>query len=146
MLGRLTRFAALTAALGLCVHCAWAQHRASRAEQGFDENGKVVDLKKWFATLPLRLNKDKAKGFTALYEFQVSGPKGGRWWVRVASGKAHVATKPPKDKPTCIARVSDENWLKIINGEMKAMWAYLTGKLRVEGSKDHANKFGDLFF
>jgi putative sterol carrier protein len=133
--------------MGACVSLAIAAQKVpSKAEQGYDKNGKVVDLKKWFATLPFRLKKDKAKGFTALYDFTVTGKKGGRWWVRVTNQKAFVATKAPKDKPTCVVKVSDEDWLKIVNGELKAMFAYMTGKLKIEGDTNHANKFGDLFF
>jgi len=146
MARRLARGAVAAVALVLCVAWAAAQKVPSKAEQGFDENGKVVDLKKWFGTLPVRLNKEKAKGFTALYDFTIPGPNGGRWWVRVKDQKSWVSTKQPKDKVSCTVTISDENWLKIINGEMKAMWAYVTRKLRVGGNKDQANKFGDIFF
>ena len=118
----------------------------SKAQQGFDEKGRVVNLKKWFPTLPVRLNKEKAKGFEALYHFWITGSKGGHWWVRVKDQKAFVSARAPKDKPTCDIRASDDNWLKIINGELKAMTAYLTFRLRIGGSKDQAKRFDDLFF
>lgn len=118
----------------------------SKGEQGFDEKGRVVNLNKWFATLPLRLNKDKAKGFEALYHFSITGPKGGDWWVRVKDQKAYVSTSAPKEKPTCDIRASDENWLKIVNGELKAMTAYVTFRLRIGGNKQHAQAFSKLFF
>ena len=118
----------------------------SKAEQGFDEKGRVVNLKKWFATLPLRLNKDKANGFEALYRFWITGPKGGHWWVRVKDQKAYLSTSAPKEKPTCNVRASDENWLKIINGELSANVAYLTFRLRLGGNKRQAQAFSKLFF
>jgi len=123
-------------------HCA----QPSRAEQGFDERGRVSNLNKWFLTLPLRLNKDKAKGLDALYHFSISGPQGGQWWLRVKDQKAYVSAIAPKNKPTCNVRASDNNWLKIVNGELKAATAYVTFRLRIGGNKAHAKAFSRLFF
>src|SRR6266404_6129914 len=65
---------------------------------------------------------EKAKGVHARYQWQLSGPNGGEWWIDVNDGT-----------------------YKMGKGKVKGTWAFLTGRLRVRGDQKVARKLDEIF-
>ena len=87
---------------------------------------------------------DKAKGVHARYQWHLSGPNGGDWWIEVNDGKFKMGrgTIPTPDV-TLIC--SDKTWVALSNGTLSGTWAFLTGRLKIRGDQGLARKLGEIF-
>ena len=86
----------------------------------------------------------KAKGVHARYQWDLSGPSGGQWWIEVNDGTYKMG-KGQIDHPTVTFRASDKDWVAICHDQLSGMWAYLTGRLKVSGDQNVARKLGEIF-
>jgi putative sterol carrier protein len=86
----------------------------------------------------------KAKGVHARYQWDLSGLKGGHWWIEVNDGTYKMGKgKIPNPNVTFIA--SDKDWVAICHDQLSGTWAYLTGRLKVRGDQAVARKLGEMF-
>jgi len=86
----------------------------------------------------------KAKGVHARYQWDLSGPNGGEWWIEVNDGTYKMG-KGQIDHPNVTFRASDKDWVAICHDQLSGTWAYLTGRLKVSGDQNVARKLGELF-
>lgn len=87
---------------------------------------------------------NKAIGVHARYQWDLSGPQGGQWWIDVNDGSYKMGKgKIPNPSVTFIAK--DEDWVAICHDQLSGMWAYLTGRLKVRGDQTVARKLGEIF-
>jgi putative sterol carrier protein len=86
----------------------------------------------------------KAKGVHARYQWDLSGPQGGQWWIDVEDGKYKMG-KGKIDNPNVMFVAKDKDWVAISNGQMGGTWAYLTGRLKIRGDQGIARKLGEIF-
>jgi putative sterol carrier protein len=86
----------------------------------------------------------KAKGVHARYQWDLSGPNGGQWWIEVNDG-AYKMGKGQIDHPSVTFRASDKDWVAICHDQLSGTWAYLTGRLKVRGDQNVARKLGEIF-
>lgn len=105
---------------------------------------KDMTARERFSTLQDRFNASAAKGVDVRFQFVLSGSGGGSWYVQIKDGKLTVkeGTGP---NPTATMRASAEDYLKIANGQMNKMFAFIRGKLKVDGDKDELKKFDSYF-
>lgn len=101
-------------------------------------------VKERFATLEERFKPEAAKGVNARFQFKLSGEGGGDWYVEIKDGKIKVKEGTGPD-PTATLKASAKDYKKIAEGEMNKVWAFLRGKLKVEGDKDALGKFDEYF-
>ena len=87
---------------------------------------------------------DKAKGVHARYQWHLSGPDGGEWWIDVNDGKLKMA-RGKIANPNVIFIASDKTWVALSNGTLGGTWAYVTGRLKVRGSQSLARKLDEMF-
>ena len=86
----------------------------------------------------------KAKGVHLKYQWQLSGPQGGEWWIEVNDGTYKMGKgKIPDPNVTFIAK--DKDWVAICHDQLSGTWAYLTGRLKVRGDQGVARKLGEIF-
>jgi putative sterol carrier protein len=82
----------------------------------------------------------RTRGLRATYRFDVDGA--GSWRVEVDDGAVSVSEN---DAPAdCAIAVSEELFLRIVNGQQSPMGAFLMGKIRVEGDAALAMRLKDL--
>jgi len=86
----------------------------------------------------------KAKGVHARYQWDLSGPQGGQWWIDVDDGKYKMG-KGKIDNPNVTFVAKDRDWVAVSNHQMGGTWAYLTGRLKVRGDQTVARKLGEMF-
>ena len=86
----------------------------------------------------------KAKGVHARYQWELSGPQGGEWWIDVNDGTYKMG-KGKIDNPTVTFITSDKDWVAMSNGKLKGTWAYMTGRLKVRGPQSVARKLDEIF-
>ena len=86
----------------------------------------------------------KAKGVHARYQWDLSGPNGGQWWIDVENGTYKMGKgKIPNPSVTFIAK--DKDWVAICHDQLPGTWAYVTGRLKVRGDQAIARKLGEMF-
>src|SRR6476646_2228239 len=86
----------------------------------------------------------KAKGVHARYQWDLSGPNGGQWWIEVNNGTYKMGKgKIPDPNVTFIAK--DKDWVAICHNQLSGTWAYLTGQLKVRGDQGVARKLEEIF-
>ena len=87
---------------------------------------------------------NKAKGVHARYQWDLSGPQGGEWWIDVDDGKCKMG-KGKIDNPNVTFVAKDKDWVAVSNHQMGGIWAYLTGRLKIRGDQVLARKLGEIF-
>jgi putative sterol carrier protein len=86
----------------------------------------------------------KAKGVHARYQWDLSGPQGGQWWIDVEDGKYKMG-KGKIDNPNVTFIATDKDWVAICHDQLSGTWAYFTGRLKVRGDQGVARKLGEMF-
>ena len=86
----------------------------------------------------------KAKGVHARYQWDLSGPQGGQWWIDVDDGKYKMG-KGKIDNPNVTFVAADKDWVAVSNHQLGGTWAYLTGRLKIRGDQGVARKLGEMF-
>lgn len=87
---------------------------------------------------------EKAKGVHARYQFELSGPAGGEWWIDVQDGAFEMG-KGRIDHPNVTFIASDKDWVALSNGKLGGTWAWLTGRLKIRGDQSLARKLNEIF-
>jgi putative sterol carrier protein len=94
--------------------------------------------------LPDRVTPEAIEGLQTLFHFDLEGEGGGQYTVEVNDGKMQVAQGLHGD-PKCEVRSSAKTFMKVVNGEMSAMIALLTGKIKITNQSElvkYAKVFG----
>jgi putative sterol carrier protein len=86
----------------------------------------------------------KAKGVHARYQWDLSGPNGGQWWIEVNDG-IYKMGKGRVDHPNVTFVAKDKDWVAVSNGQLGGTWAYLSGRLKIRGDQGIARKLGEMF-
>ena len=87
---------------------------------------------------------DQAKGVHARYQWHLSGPNGGEWWVTVNDGTFQMG-RGTIANPNVIFILRDHDWVALSNGTLGGTWAFLTGRLKIRGDKRLARQLGRIF-
>jgi putative sterol carrier protein len=87
---------------------------------------------------------EKAKGVHARYQWELSGPNGGEWWIDVNDGTFKMGTGKI-DNPSVSFITSDKDWVALSNGTLGGKWAFFTGRLKIHGDKGLARKLDEIF-
>ena len=94
--------------------------------------GKIENIKDVFEKMPSALNAAAAAGVEVVFQFSISGEKGGDWYSEIKGGACKVS-EGVHENPACAIKMDGEDFLSMINGELNAMKAYTSGKLKIEG-------------
>jgi putative sterol carrier protein len=86
----------------------------------------------------------KAKGVHARYQWDLSGPQGGEWWIDVNDGKYKMG-KGKIENPNVTFAATDKDWVAVSNHQLGGTWAYLSGRLKIRGDQGLARKLGEIF-
>ena len=103
-----------------------------KGEGGEAGPSDTLTVKSIFERIPDAFQPDKASGVEVIFQFDISGDGGGSWTVTVKDGTCEVK-EGSYEKPTTTIKMADEDFVKLIRGELNAMSAFTSGKLRIEG-------------
>jgi putative sterol carrier protein len=102
----------------------------------------MASAHEFFDTLGSSVDESRTAGMNNTYLFDIEGA--GQWTVTVDDGKVSVAEGATGD-PDCTITASEENFERIVAGELNPTSAYMTGKLKVKGDMGAAMKLQKLF-
>ena len=125
-----------SAGLALASPC-WAQHQCTNRQHNSTPQQALDKRQDAF-------QGDKAKGVYASYQWQLSGPNGGDWWLIVNDGTYQMGRgKIPNPNVTFVA--SDEDWVAMSNKTLNVSLAFLTGRLKIQGSHRLVKELDKIF-
>jgi putative sterol carrier protein len=87
---------------------------------------------------------DKAAGLDLVFQYILSGPNGGEWNMTIKDQKCEI-NEGQADNPTTTIKMTDDDFIALIMGELDGMTAFTSGKLKVEGDMMKAQVMGTLF-
>ena len=97
-----------------------------------------------FRRMPEVFSPTAAQGLDAVFQFDIKGEGGGAWNVTIRDGACAVE-QGTHDDPRVTISMSDENWISLVNRQLNAVTAFMTGKIKVKGDLMLAQRIGDLF-
>jgi putative sterol carrier protein len=87
---------------------------------------------------------DAAAGVDVVFQFNISGPGGGDWHMTIKDGTCTVEAGVHA-KPTTTLKMSEDDFIKYVSGQLPAMQAYTSGKLKIEGDLMKSQLIEKLF-
>ena len=95
--------------------------------------------------MPQRLQSkpDVVAKINSVYQFNISGPGGGAWFVDCTQpgGKIGAGSAP---NAKCTVAATDADFLAIVNKKLNAQMAFMSGKLKIQGDMGLAMKLQQL--
>ena len=85
-----------------------------------------------------------AEGLTAVFQWDVLGENGGVWHIKVADGKAELINER-HPAPTVSQTCGTDLFLSMVNYEIDGMQAFMSGKLKMTGDMNVAQKIYEVF-
>jgi putative sterol carrier protein len=104
----------------------------------------LTDVKEVFKMMPERFNSDAARELDAVFQFDITGDSGGAWVLLVRDGVCEVREET-HENPNVSLSMTGDTWLSILNKELNAVQAFLSGRLKISGDMMLAQKIPDLF-
>ena len=101
----------------------------------------VADVKQHMGNV---FNADKASGVDAVFQFDLSGTQAEKFWVHVRDGVYELGDGE-HEEPSITVLADADDYIKIVNGDIQAMSAFMTGKLKVKGEMGLALKLQSIF-
>lgn len=90
------------------------------------------DVAEVFKDMESRFSPEVAGDLDRVFQYEVTGPKGGSWAIYVKDGKCSIKAEKA-EKPACTITVKDEDFLDLFSGKIGGMAAFSSGKLVVTG-------------
>ncbi|MBN1680584.1 MAG: SCP2 sterol-binding domain-containing protein [Anaerolineae bacterium] len=87
---------------------------------------------------------DKAIGVNAIFQFDLTGDNGGKYWIKVADQQCEVQ-QGEHDAPTMTLTATADDYIALSNGELNPMMAFMQGKIKVKGEMALAMKLQTMF-
>lgn len=97
-----------------------------------------------FEAMPSKFKKDAASGMNAVYQYDITGDGGGKWYTAIADGELTVG-EGEHDSPNITITISAGDYADLVEGKLNGQMAFMTGKLKVKGDMSLAMKLGSLF-
>ena len=116
-----------------------ANSAVSYASQGHDTVPQQV-----FDGMRANFAPNRASGVHAKFQFDLTGPHGGLWWIQVDDGSCKFGRGRIRD-PGVTFIASDHDWVALSNGTLPGFWAFMTGRLKIHGDQKLARTLDELF-
>ncbi len=94
--------------------------------------------------LPSKISPEAIEGHSTTFHFDLEGDAGGQYTVAVVNNQV-IVTDGLSGEPTCVVRATEENFMKLIQGDLNPMMAVLTGKVKISNQGEmlrYAKIFG----
>lgn len=90
----------------------------------------TMTAKEFLFELPSKINLNLLEGLETVFHFELEGENSGPVTIVIKGNEVKVE-EGLIGEPNCVVKATDENFKKILKGELNPMMALLTGKLKV---------------
>jgi len=94
--------------------------------------------------MPSYFLPEKAGNTNATIQFDLSGANQGKWFLKIADGKAESG-KAEVEQPNMTMLADSQDFVKIFTGKMDPTSAFMSGKLKIKGDMGLAMKMQAMF-
>lgn len=101
-------------------------------------------VKEAFDRMPTVFNKDAAKGLDAVYQFDLSGDAGGKWFVTIKNETCEVK-EGSHPSPNITISMAAPDYLDMVTGKANGQMLFMSGKLRIAGDLGLALRMQTIF-
>lgn len=100
--------------------------------------------KEVFERMPTVFSKEASKGLDAVFQFDLSGDGGGKWYVTVKNQTCDVkeGTNP---SPNVTISMAAQDYLDMTTGKANPQMLFMSGKLRIAGDLGLAMRMQSVF-
>ena len=105
---------------------------------------KVSSIEEVRARMGEVFDQDKAVGVDAIFQFDLSGDNGGQFWISVEDSSYDTGSGVHND-PTLTITATADDYLRMVNGELTPMSAFMAGKIKIKGDMGLALKLQSIF-
>ena len=109
-----------------------------------DAGGGGITVADIFGRMPDKFQPEAAAGVDVVFQYEISGPDGGTWHQVIKDGTLEVV-EGAHDSPTTTMKMGDEDFIKMMTGELNAMTAFTGGKLKITGDVMKSQLLEKLF-
>lgn len=110
---------------------------SSSAGSGTQGGGQVPKI---FDGMKALLSEEMVSKTSASYSFVLTGPEEGKWFLDLKTGGGSVGQGDPPTAADVTFTMKDEDFVKMIRGQLKATTAFMSGKLKLKGDMGKAMK------
>jgi len=96
-------------------------------------------FKEALALMEGKLDPKKTPGLNAVYQFDITGDDGGKFFVAFKDGVG-VITGGDADTSNITITMSTDTFAKVMAGQLNPNMAFMTGKLKIKGDMQLALK------
>lgn len=94
-----------------------------------------MSSKEFLMNLPQKLNPHILEGLNTVFHFDLEGEGGGQVSIQVNLGHMTVE-EGLVGEPNCKIQAKEEDFKKVLKGELNPMMAILTGKLKISNQME----------
>lgn len=103
-----------------------------------------ITIDELFDRLPGAFIPEKAGDMESVIQFELTGEEAGNWAVVIKDGTCKVE-KGQHENPTMTLTADSQDYKDIVTGRLKAMNAFMQGKVKLQGNLNLAMKFAEIF-
>lgn len=97
-----------------------------------------------FEEMTKHFNPDAAGDMAVSYQFDINGPKGGKWALDIKNKTCNLVVGGVAE-PSVTISLSDEDWMAIREGKLNSQMAFMQGRLKIKGDMNLAMKLQNMF-
>ena len=101
-------------------------------------------VKELFQNMPASFQKGPAAGMNAVFQFDITGDGGGKWYAEIKNGELSVV-EAEHASPNLTVTMAAKDYVEMATGKINGMVAFSTGKLKVKGDMLLAMKMPTIF-
>jgi putative sterol carrier protein len=129
--------------LPVSLRAAHAAHSATApGNAGYEPDPASPD--EVFAQMQHSFRSDRARGQHLRYQFNFGNPQGGKYWIEINDG-SYTMGKGAIQRPDVTFACTGADWVRLANGTLGGIQAFLTGRLHVIGNQFTARKLDEIF-
>jgi putative sterol carrier protein len=91
----------------------------------------------------LKEKGDEVTKVNAIYQFDITGDDGGKWWVDTTKSGGEVG-EGENEGAKCTITMTDSDFIDMVEGKLNGQMAFMTGKLKIKGDMSLAMKLGNV--
>eukprot|EP01001_Neometanema_parovale_P001622 NODE_11911_length_531_cov_35.377451_g11623_i0.p1 GENE.NODE_11911_length_531_cov_35.377451_g11623_i0~~NODE_11911_length_531_cov_35.377451_g11623_i0.p1 ORF type:complete len:137 (-),score=49.51 NODE_11911_length_531_cov_35.377451_g11623_i0:119-478(-) len=98
-----------------------------------------------FDVIKAKMSPDAVKNVGVVFQFDITNSAGDKksWVVDAKNGSGSVKEGTTTDA-SCTISIGDDDYIKLLTGELSGMQAFMSGKMKVKGNVMQAQKLQKL--